>query len=242
MALLRGMYRLFTATCLIAIGVLVYAFSMEELVAKGTVYFDQMLDTAPPIPFGEFAYRHAIGAFLALYGFIKFWMALVPNSRPRTVTFSGTHGDVTIELEPVESTLQRVAMKLPEVKNISLQLKPLDGDGRILVDAVAILAKNADDDARMITARIHNFLKIHTRKIVGLQHVEAKLTVKRWHMKMKTVKVEPLLLEAKEDENVSSPRSEKRVHKFERSKVIETPQDSTALEFDSNQDRKFGKL
>ena len=131
-------------------------------------------------------------------------------------------------------------MKLPEVKNISIALSPTKDDGGILVEAVAILEKSADDDARMITARIHNFLQIHTRKIVGLQDVEAKLTIKRWLMKMKTVKIEPLLLESKEDEE--TPVEEKSVHKFEAPKVITPPIDEDSLTIDSHRERKFGKL
>ena len=61
-------------------------------------------------------------------------------------------------------------------------------------------------------------------------------------MKMKTLKIEPLLLESKEEEHVSNPRNEKSVHKFEPPKAMETTDDPNALEFESNQDRKFGKL
>ena len=240
MGFLRGICRLILAALLVAVGVSIYLYSITDIVAFCNGYYDQFVAQAPVIPVEGVTYRHIIGGVIGLYGLIKLWMGLTPKHKPRSVTFTGTHGDVTIELEPVESTLQRVAMKLPEVKNISITLSPTADDGGILVEAVAILEKSADDDARMITARIHNFLQIHTRKIVGLQDVEAKLTIKRWLMKMKTVTIEPLLLESKEDEVVLE--EEKSVHKFEAPKVITPPIDEDSLQIESHRERKFGKL
>ena len=240
MGFLRSIYRLVYAIIVIAIGLLLYRFSIDEIVQLGYGYYEQIIVQVPAIPYENLNYRQCIGIVIAVYGIIKLWMGLTPKNHVRSVTFMGTHGEVTIELEPVENTLQRVAMKLPEVKNISLKLIPLESNGRILVDAVAILEKSADDDARMITARVHNFLQIHTRKIVGLQDVEAKLRVKRWHMKMKTVKIEPLLLESIEEEKDTTP--ENSTHTFEPPKVMTTPLSSSSLAIETSQERKFGKL
>lgn len=240
MGFLRGIWRFVVASFVIAAGVAIYMYSMEEIFTFLNGYYEHIIAQVPVIPIENLNDRQIIGIVIGIYGLIKLWMGLTPKDRVRTVTFMGTHGEVTIELEPVENTLQRVAMKLPEVKNISLKLIPLEGNGRILVDAVAILEKSADDDARMVTARIHNFLQIHTRKIVGLQDVEAKLRVKRWHMKMKTVKVEPLLLESINDEKDTT--SEKSTHTFETPKVMTTPLSSSSLVIETSQERKFGKL
>lgn len=199
MGFFRGLFRFVIASVIIAVGVLVILFERDRLIAEADQIYAQFMEVATPIPIEGVEYRHVFGGVIVLVGLTLLWMVLVPKRRPRSVSFIGTHGEVTIELEPVEATLERVAMKLPEVKNISIALRPLEGNGRIKVEGVAILEKSADDDARMITARVQNFLQIHTRKIVGLQEVEAKLTVTRWNMKMKTVKPEPLLLEDKVD-------------------------------------------
>jgi hypothetical protein len=196
MGFFRGLFRFIIGVLIIAIGVLAVLYEKEEILTHAENLYSQFLNEAPEIPIEGITYRQILGGIITLVGLILVWLVLVPKRRPRSVTFTGTHGEVTIELEPVEATLERIAMKLPEVKNISIQLKPLEGNGRIQVLAVAILSKNADDDARMVTARVHNFLQIHTRKIVGLQEVDAKLTVKKFNMNMKSVKPEPLLLDA----------------------------------------------
>ncbi|MFP6581911.1 MAG: hypothetical protein VCD00_05075 [Candidatus Hydrogenedentota bacterium] len=196
MGFIRGLIRFCAAIVIISIGVLFVMYDLEELVARAHDVYMEFLDVATPIPIEGVTYRQVFGVAMALFGALLLWMVIVPKRRRRSVSFVGTHGEVTIELEPVEATLQRVAMKLPEVKNMSITLRPLEGNGRIKVEAVAILEKSADDDARMVTARVQNFLQIHTRKIVGLQDVETKLTVTRWNMRMKTVKPEPLLLES----------------------------------------------
>lgn len=197
MGFFRGLFRFVIAAIIIAVGVLVILFERDELIERADEVYAEFMEVATPIPIEGVEYRHVFGGVISLVGLILMWLVVVPKRRARSVSFIGTHGEVTIELEPVEATLERVAMKLPEVKNISINLRPLEGNGRIKVEGVAILEKSADDDARMITARVQNFLQIHTRKIVGLQEVEAKLTVTRWNMKMKTVKPEPLLLEDK---------------------------------------------
>lgn len=199
MGFIRGLFRFIIAVLIIAVGVLLVVYEKQEIINYADGLYQQFLEEAPEIPVDYITYRQVIGGGIALIGLILAWLVIVPKRRPRSVTFTGTHGEVTIELEPVEATLERIAMKLPEVKNISIQLKPLEGNGRIQVNAIAILSKNADDDARMVTARIHNFLQIHTRKIVGLQEVDAKLTVKKFNMNMKTVKPEPLLLDAPDE-------------------------------------------
>lgn len=199
MGFVRGFVRFVEAVGIVAVGVLFIMYDRTELVDKVYGFYQEFLKVATPIPIEGITYRHVIGGGVVLFGMLLLWMTIVPKRRPRSVTFIGTHGEVTIELEPVEATLQRVALKLPEVKNMTIALRPLEGNGRIQVEGRAILEKSADDDARMITARVQNFLQIHTRKIVGLQDVEAKLTVTRWNMRMKTVKPEPLLLESTEE-------------------------------------------
>ncbi|MEK7793482.1 MAG: hypothetical protein AAB353_03085, partial [Candidatus Hydrogenedentota bacterium] len=131
--------------------------------------------------------------------------ALLPSfpewKRRRDITFSGSHGEVTIDLDPVQATLDKVIGKLPEVKSIRIELDPKDpktGLGGVRVNARAVLYKEGDGDARVVTARVNSFILAHTRKILGTQEVDVRLRVMRWVMKMRTVKAEPLLLEAPE--------------------------------------------
>ena len=72
---------------------------------------------------------------------------------------------------------------------------PTDSPGRACVIANVELLKNADDDARLVTARVQHYIQLHTKKILGLNDVDVRLNVKRFKMIMKTLKLEPLLLE-----------------------------------------------
>lgn len=211
MDFIRGVFRLIFALLIVAVGVVLVIFDKTEIMIYADDYYEQLLLEIPEIPeVWHITYRQVLGGAITFVGVIWALLIVIPRGRTRSVTFEGTHGEVTVELEPVEATLERIALKLPEVKNISIQLKPLEGDGRIQVLAVAILAKSADDDARMVTARIHNFLQIHTRKITGLRDIEAKLRVKRFIMNMKSVKPEPLLLDAPDE---SAAKARKSTHK-----------------------------
>lgn len=175
---------LFMST-LIAGGVILYLHPISDLYAMGVAY----------LPDSDLA-RMVVGGAVAVAALIAFLPLLPKRRREKEISFHGTHGEVSIELEPVESTLQRVVGKMPEVKTVSIRVKPLDRPGRVSVMASAVLLKDGDGDARQITARVNNYIQIHTRKILGLEEVEVKLRVRRFVMNMKTVKPEPLLLEA----------------------------------------------
>lgn len=122
-------------------------------------------------------------------------LRVLPRKKKRAISFTGMHGPVSIQLDHVESTLERVAMKLPEVRRATIKLEPTDSPGRASVTATVELLKNADDDARMVTARVQHYIKVHTKKILGLNDVDVRLDVTRIIMKMKTVKPQTLLIE-----------------------------------------------
>ncbi len=135
---------------------------------------------------------------LGVIGVLALILPLPPKRHKKAFTFAGSHGDVIIELENIEPTLEKVLMKMPEVKNISIKLEPSRKKDEFpaLVNATAILEKKADDDARSITARVEHHLKIHADRFLGTNNCRVLLRVVRWRMSMKTVKPEPLLLEA----------------------------------------------
>lgn len=190
-----GLIRLLVYLVLLVLGVLLVLFEKKIIYREFDKYYQQFLEQAPPFDY----YREVFGGVLAVLGILFFlyqWIAWIRRRRERSISFVGTQGEVTIDLEPVESTLEKVALRLPEVQHIRILMKPLKGTPEVLVDAVAILKKDPEDDARMVTARVQNFLKIHASKITGLQDIEAKLRVKRWRMSVKSLKPEPLLLQA----------------------------------------------
>lgn len=185
---------------LVAAAVAGFLFARDELwenFIAGYDTFKALLQIPEGTPF-----RQILGGIFALLAAGLLWTLIPRNwfSREREISFSGSHGEVSISLEPVEATLNRVVQKLPDVKWIELNIIPQEGMNKVRVVGKAILYKDADSDARMVTARVLNFITLHTRKILGVSNIEPKIKVKRWVMKMKTVKPEPLLLEGPEGE------------------------------------------
>ena len=135
---------------------------------------------------------------------VRIW----PGRKESNITFAGNHGEVTVDLEPVERTLETVIQRLHEVKRVhDVRLKPLgnkkEPKNKVQATVYVTLIKDANADARRITERVNSFIQSHTRRILGIQDVEVKLNVRRWVMNMKTVKPEPLLLSAPDDEDLN---------------------------------------
>ncbi|MEX2015452.1 MAG: hypothetical protein WD873_02370 [Candidatus Hydrogenedentales bacterium] len=131
-----------------------------------------------------------------------------PSRKDKNITFAGNHGEVTVDLEPVERTLESVIQRLHEVKRVhDVRIKPIGGKkdpkNKVQVIAYTTLIKDANADARRITERVNSFIQSHTRRILGIQDVEVRLNVRRWVMNMKTVKPEPLLLTGPDDEDLN---------------------------------------
>ena len=172
---------------LLAAGVLLFMYPIGEL-------YEEFARLLSGFLYPDWA-RPAVGSAIATLALLAL-LPLYPKRRTRkSVSFEGTHGEVTIELHPVESTLERVASKLKEVKSIRIRLKPLENQA-IRVMATAILLKDGDGDARQVTARVNSYIQAHTRKILGLPDVDVKLKVIRFIINMKTLDPSRLLLEA----------------------------------------------
>lgn len=200
MRFVNWLCRLVVFVGLVACAVAGFLYSRDQLWENFIAGYDAF-KTLLQIPEGT-PVRQIIATIFAIIAAALLW-TLIPRNwwhREREISFSGSHGEVSISLEPVEATLNRVVQKLPDVKWIELQIIPQEGMNKVRVVGKAILYKDADSDARMVTARVLNFITLHTRKILGVSNIEPKIKVKRWVMKMKTVKPEPLLLEGPEGE------------------------------------------
>lgn len=194
--LLHGLVKLLFTAAIIASGVVLYLYSVSEVyeVIVTHVPDDDML-------------RQILGGCVAAIAFLTL-LPRAPRQRKVTeITFTNVHGQVTIGIEPVERDLQRVVSKLREVKVIALKVKPLEGNNRVRIDARATLYKDAEADARLVTARVNSFMKTHAQKFLGLQDVEVRIKVDRFIVNMKTLKAEPLLLTAPDDLEQIAPQS-----------------------------------
>lgn len=196
MGIIVKTFRVILALGMIIFGGLLIFFQFEDIYGFVDRQYEALLEFFPP----DARVREIVAAAIFFVGTGIFFSVFMgggkaKKSKQRTISFAGMHGEVSIELQNVERQLENVAKKLPEVRNMSIRLEPTDSPGRARVLADAYLVKNADDDARLVTARVQHFLQVHAKKILGLQDVEVTLKVKKFMMNMKTVKPEPLLLE-----------------------------------------------
>ncbi len=185
---IHGFVKMLVTAGVIATGALLYFFPTSELYALYAANVPALED--------RMLYRQIGGIAFAVLALLAWIPRFKKRKKEREISFVGTHGEVTIALDPVEATLVRVVSKLPEVRNISITIKTLEGPGSVRVLATAILRKDGDSDVRLLTARVNSYIQAHTKKILGMQDVTVKLKVKRFDMNMKTVRPEPLLLEA----------------------------------------------
>jgi len=118
------------------------------------------------IPWGA-----VFGAAAAVAGLL----ALLPLKRPRrnnTITFPGSHGNVTLQLDSVEATLSRVVGKLPEVKKINVRVTPSEDNRRAQVTADVWMYKTSGPaGARELANRISDYLADTAVNILGVEDV-----------------------------------------------------------------------
>lgn len=186
-----------TTVLLIALGIALYFMYLHEVMEHVDTWWN---DLKAYLPEG-LPYRQILGVIFVVLGLVVAISYVMGGKKKRrkSITYAGAHGDVTIELESVEGVIEKVAKKLPEVTAISIQLEPTDARSRVMVLAEAWLEKNADTDARQVTDRVQEYIKQHTRKILGVQEVDVRLTVKKFLLNMRSVQPMPLLLEPPKD-------------------------------------------
>lgn len=117
-------------------------------------------------------YGVAVGAGCVLLGLI----GLLPLTRrkkgKKTISFAGTHGDVTIELDSVEATLNRMVNKLEEVQKVWVRVTPSEDNRRAYVKADAVIVKrSAGESTSAITQRVVDYLNDTAVNILGVEDV-----------------------------------------------------------------------
>ena len=193
MKIIYGTFKSVLAIAMMLFGFLLAVFHFEEVYGVVYGYYEQALELLPEA--ARLWVRPIVAGVVAFTGLILGISIVRGRKKVRSISFTGMHGPVTIELDHVEGMLEKVASKLPEVRKASIKLGPTDSPGRASVIADVELLKNADDDARMVTARVQHYIQVHTKKILGLNDVDVRLNVKKFVMKMRTLKPETLLLE-----------------------------------------------
>ncbi len=111
--------------------------------------------------------RWSVGGGLIVVGLI----GLIPwpkRSRDRRrIAFKGAHGNVTIQLDSVEQTLNRATRKITEAKRINARITPSDNARNVHIHADITLRKPANASAREVEARVSQFIVEQTKRILG---------------------------------------------------------------------------
>ena len=101
--------------------------------------------------------------------------ALFPLRKPgrkKTISFAGSQGQVAIELNSIETTLDRVVGKMPEVKRIAVTVVPSEDGKRAQVTADVVINKGSEPvGARVIANRISDYLAETAVDILGVEDV-----------------------------------------------------------------------
>jgi len=117
-------------------------------------------------------YGLVLGVVLIVLGFVGLLPVSAPKRIRNTISFSGTHGDVLIELDSVEANLGRVVSKMPEVKKIKVKVTPSEDSHRAVVHSDVLMYKGASgDSAREIANRIADHLMDVAVNILGVEEV-----------------------------------------------------------------------
>lgn len=112
-------------------------------------------------------YGYVPGALLVVGGVLGL-LPLARNKRRKTITFSGAHGEVTLQLDSVEATIMRVVGKMPEVKKIWIKVTPSDDNHRARVYAEVLMYKGVEGaGARELANRIEDRLHDTAVNLLG---------------------------------------------------------------------------
>ena len=113
----------------------------------------------------------AWGAVLILTGIFILLRRRHRGGAPKIISYPGTRGDIVIELEWVEATLNRVIGKLKEVKWISVTVDPGEDRGKASVYAEVKLVKGVGESARETAIRVGDRLADTAANLLGVDDI-----------------------------------------------------------------------
>jgi hypothetical protein len=112
-----------------------------------------------------------IGSILFILGLL----GLLPLSRkkhPNSISFPGEYGEVTIHLDSIEATLNRIVSKMPEVKKISVRLIPSEDNRRAEVTGSLWIYKGSEAaGVSEIVGKVQKHLRDTAINILGVEEI-----------------------------------------------------------------------
>ncbi|MBI2424468.1 MAG: hypothetical protein HYV27_16680 [Candidatus Hydrogenedentes bacterium] len=182
------------------------------LLTAGVVWLGYLLEFAPLTAYVEqlpaqieviksqlppglsFAERLLDPGFLKLAGAVFFLVAglygflprLPKGTKNRKVQFNGSHGEVEIQLESVQATLNTVLARMPEVRKIQVKVTPTKDKRRAVIHADVVLEHQSDKSARETASLVTDYIAETATTVLGLEELaDIKLNIQGIHVNPK---------------------------------------------------------
>ncbi len=113
-----------------------------------------------------------IGSIIAfVFGAYGLFPRISKWKKSKRISYDGPHGLVQIELDTVEQSLNRVLVRMPEVKKIDVHVEPRDGGRSALIKADAVLQHQPGQNARAIAGLVSDYIAETATKMLGLEEL-----------------------------------------------------------------------
>lgn len=113
-----------------------------------------------------------IMAVAGLYGFLPKLPKRAKNLAPTSISYELEHGEVQMDLKPIEERLKQVLIRMPEIKKISLKVTADEDAHRIRIASEVVLHSNVNVPARDIQNLINKYIVETATSIFGLEVVQ----------------------------------------------------------------------
>lgn len=120
------------------------------------------------------------GSIVAIvFGIYGFTPRSTKWRKPKKISYTGPHGEVQIQLDTVEQSLNHVLMRMPEIKRIQVKVDPQDGGRRALIRAEVVLYQRPGQNARALASLVTDYISETASKLLGIEDlatIELKVT------------------------------------------------------------------
>lgn len=109
-----------------------------------------------------------IAIVLGIYGFFP---RMAKYRKPKKIAYEGPHGEVQIQLESVENSLNQVLARMPEIKKINVRVDPQENGRKALIRADVVLYQQPGQNARAVASLVSDYIAETATKLLGLEEL-----------------------------------------------------------------------
>ncbi|NQT47043.1 MAG: alkaline shock response membrane anchor protein AmaP [Candidatus Omnitrophica bacterium] len=139
------------------------------------------------------------GAALVLVSLLLFQFSSGRMRRERTIAFENPDGQVTVSLAAIEEFIRRIAIELPEVK----ELKPLVSASKRGVEIITRVTLVSNANLPETTEKIQGIIKAHIQEMLGIEEtISVKVHINKISYKDKEKREKPQPVKQEEEKPV----------------------------------------